>query len=141
MLSVEMHRLRFSSRHLLSKREVHRVLQRLEETLARPLSGTLSVAFVGDKQIRSANRQYRGKDKTTDVLSFIYTTRPLHGEILISTNQAKRQARQQGVGLAQEVRRLFVHGLLHVLGFDHRKKIEARRMFALEEKVFYPGRL
>ncbi len=86
--------------------------------------------------MRSLNRRYRGIDRTTDVLSFSFREgafadlRPdILGDIVISVPQAERQARQAGHPFAREVELLLVHGLVHLLGYDHeRGPSEARRM-------------
>lgn len=86
--------------------------------------------------MRSLNRRYRGIDRATDVLSFsqregqFASIRPdLLGDIVISVPAAVRQAKEQNHSLSREIERLLVHGLLHLLGYDHeRGPAEARRM-------------
>ena len=72
----------------------------------------LSIAFVDDAAMRALNRKFRRKNKTTDVLTF-------PDEIVISLDQARRQAREERHSLATEVRYLIAHGILHALGYDH----------------------
>jgi rRNA maturation RNase YbeY len=96
----------------------------------------LSILFVGDRAMRTLNRTWRGKDRTTDVLSFSLregkfpSIRPdLLGDIVISVPAAARQAREEGHSLGREIDRLLVHGLVHLLGYDHeRGPREALRM-------------
>jgi probable rRNA maturation factor len=101
----------------------------------------ISVAFVGDSKIKKLNSFYRGKNKTTDVLSFIYEEKKsggikLFGEIIISFPQAARQARECGWSAKQEIKELLVHGLLHLCGFDHEKsEREARKMKKMEQVI------
>jgi probable rRNA maturation factor len=103
----------------------------------------LSILLVGDRTMRSLNRRYRGKDRTTDVLSFslregqgAVASHRLLGDIVISVPAARRQAREAGHSLRAEVDRLLVHGLLHLLGYDHeRGKAEERRMRARERRL------
>lgn len=83
---------------------------------------SLSLVVTTDTHIQKLNRQYRNKNKPTDVLSFDY------GEIVISYPTAKRQAKQHGLTSYQEVVLLFVHGLLHILGHDHEKKNARHKM-------------
>jgi probable rRNA maturation factor len=94
----------------------------------------LSLALVSDRRMRSLNREWRGKDRPTDVLSF-----PQHGaslgDVVISLDAARRQAREGGWSLSAELRRLLAHGLLHCLGHDHRTAQEARRMAAAERRL------
>ena len=83
---------------------------------------TLGVRFTGDRAMRQLNRDFRGKDKTTDVLSFPGEATPegRHlGDIVISVPTAGRQADERGHALEREVRTLLLHGVLHCLGYDH----------------------
>jgi probable rRNA maturation factor len=96
----------------------------------------LSVLFVGDRAMRTLNRRYRGKDKTTDVLSFSlregkfsHVQPDVLGDIVIAVPTAARHAAKTGHTLSREIEVLLVHGLLHLLGYDHeRNGNEARRM-------------
>lgn len=99
--------------------------QRLARTLeaaAKSLrvGGELALVFTGDKAMRSFNRRYRRKDRPTDVLSFPGPGGEQGlGDVLISVPAAERNARRFGRGLEQELQVLALHGLLHVLGYDH----------------------
>jgi probable rRNA maturation factor len=81
----------------------------------------LSVAFVGRLRIRSLNRRYLGHDRETDVLAFALPGAPgvVVGDIYCSPEAAARATRRFGVSEREELRRLVVHGVLHVLGHDH----------------------
>jgi len=94
----------------------------------------LGVALVGDAEIRRLNRKYRGKDKTTDVLSFGYGNGML-GDIIISVPQIRRQAKENGAGFRRELAMMLAHGCLHILGHDHAGKLEAARMFGLQDSI------
>lgn len=94
----------------------------------------LSIALIGDDEMRVLNRDYRGKDKPTDVLAFPMDDPTAAGaqlgDVVISLDTAVRQAAERGIPPAAEVRTLLVHGFLHLLGYDHeRSPAEARRMF------------
>jgi probable rRNA maturation factor len=103
----------------------------------------VSILLIGDEAMRTLNRRYRGKDRTTDVLSFPLRegkfSRVQHhllGDIVISVPAAARQARAAGEPLLDEIDRLLVHGFLHLLGYDHeRGEVEARRMEARESRL------
>ena len=86
------------------------------------LEGEVDVLLAGDRTLRRLNREYRGKDKATDVLSFP-AAEELAGEhggdLAISLDTAKRQAEEHGHALRDEVRVLLLHGLLHLVGMDH----------------------
>jgi probable rRNA maturation factor len=100
--------------------------------------GDLALAFVGDRTMRRINRDFRGIDRTTDVLSFSYVDEPhaggLLGEIFVSPSVAQRQAHDAGCSVAEEVELLAVHGLLHVLGHDHDTPGTRRGMLRLQER-------
>lgn len=110
----------------------------------------VQLTLCGDQRIRKLNREYRGKDKATDVLSF-----PVHdslrkgerdeeflfdvlniGDIVISRDVARKQAKDFDISLAQEIVHLIVHGFLHLCGYDHElSKKEHELMFEIEQKL------
>ena len=109
----------------------------------------LSLLLVGDRSMRRLNRLYRRKDRTTDVLAFPMRrirsrltphasrfTSSMLGDVVVSLPQAAKQAKQAGHSLEQEFTVLVVHGLLHLLGYDHERSVrEARRMSRRESLV------
>jgi len=96
----------------------------LEDLVAElaPRADSFAVRFAGDRTVRRMNRDYRGRDRTTDVLSFEGATtgdgRHL-GDVVVSVPQASRQAAAGGRTLERELRTLLLHGVLHCLGHDH----------------------
>ena len=121
-------------------------LRRLTEIISRgegaPARAEINLVFVSDATQRRLNREYRNIDKTTDVLSFNYPTdqySQLIGEVFISAPQAARQAREYGHSPTAETVRLYCHGLLHVLGYDHDTESAARKM--REREARYLSRL
>ena len=102
----------------------------------------LSVLLVSDRVIRRLNREWRGKDRPTDVLSFAQhegpgaAPAPLLGDVVISVPTAKRQARERGETLRGASERLLIHGVLNLLGYDHERSApEARRMLRRERRL------
>jgi len=108
----------------------------------------VSCSVVDDQTMRQLNYQHRGIDKTTDVLSFPFlededefieqpesVDGPLIGEIIISTEQIKRQAEEHQQTLRYEFSLMLVHGMLHLLGYDHVTDEERKEMFGLQEKI------
>lgn len=100
-------------------------------------SSELSVLLTDDAVIHTLNRDYRHKDRPTDVLAFAMREGPyaehsggLLGDVVISLDTAARQAAASARPLDAEVTMLLAHGLLHLLGFDHRDRTEERRMTA-----------
>ncbi len=84
--------------------------------------GELSITFCDDKYMKKLNSHYRGKDKSTDVLSFEFgDKKKIVGDIYISLPTAKRQAKEYNVPLKEEILRLASHGTLHVLGYTHKE--------------------
>ncbi len=100
----------------------------------------ISLTLVNDAAIREINREHRGKDTPTDVLSFPlepegFVPEVLLGDIVISIETARRQASEYDAPLQREVERLMIHGLLHVLGHDHMEPDERRAMEAEERRL------
>jgi probable rRNA maturation factor len=105
-------------------------------------SGQVNFVLMDDEKIRILNRDFRQIDKATDVLSFPYESgewpeeeEKLFGEIFISIDTAKRQAAEKGHSLERELEILFVHGLLHLMGFDHQNDEEENEMEAYAKKI------
>jgi len=105
---------------------------------------TVSVVLADDRFVRELNRDYRDVDQATDVLSFALAepgaladpeSRVFLGEIYLSVETARRQARAARRPFAREVAHLTLHGLLHLLGHDHGKASERRRMQAEERRL------
>ena len=97
---------------------VRRVLRGAAQALR--VSGEVALVLAGDRTLHRLNRDYRGKDKPTDVLSFPGEKAGL-GDIVISVETAARNARRLGRTLPQEIDVLALHGFLHVLGYDHER--------------------
>lgn len=107
----------------------------------------VSVSVAGDRKIRRLNREYRGEDRVTDVLSFGCGDRPDYdlsdkgkpvlqlGDILICLSQVKRQSRRAGRSVKDEFALLVVHGTLHLLGYDHATEKDERVMSGLERRA------
>lgn len=107
----------------------------IAESLAHLGAGKLyevSVVLTDDAEIRELNREWRGKDKPTNVLSFPQDEKTLLGDIILSLGTIEEEARSQGKALADHAAHLTVHGLLHLLGYDHETEAEAEEMEALE---------
>ncbi|MBS4882530.1 MAG: rRNA maturation RNase YbeY [Peptoniphilus harei] len=107
----------------------------------------VSVSFVGDDEIRDLNREYRGVDKSTDVLSFpmddefIIDNRIL-GDVIINTRRVMEQAEELGHSNERELSYLSVHSILHLLGYDHmededKKEMREREKLAMKELSIY----
>jgi probable rRNA maturation factor len=105
----------------------------------------LSVVIVGDRSIRSLNREYLGRDKPTNVISFPMQEGEFSGmnpewlgDVVISADTCAREAAEGGIGFSARLAFLILHGILHLTGFDHERSgpDEAERMEAREREVF-----
>ena len=95
----------------------------------------ISIAIVSPYKIKKANEVYRKKKGVTDVLSFIYETKPLNGEILICYNKIASQAKEKGHSFEEEFKVLLVHSLVHLVGYDHKKNEDEEKMKKVEERI------
>lgn len=127
------------------------LLQKTFKHLKLNSEAILSVTFVDDQFIHEMNRDYRGVDRPTDVISFAFldgeadkkkiltSGGPVSlGDIYISIDRAKAQAEEYGHPLKRELSFLFVHGLLHLLGYDHMTKEDEEVMFKLQDEILPP---
>ena len=118
-------------RSVLSRSEVARWLR---AALAVPAE--IAVRVVDDDEGLALNRQYRGQDHATNVLTFAYATEPLlAADLVLCAPVVEREAAAQGVPLAAHYAHLVVHGALHAQGFDHEDAADAERMEARERAV------
>jgi probable rRNA maturation factor len=109
--------------------------------LLAPKAATVNVVIVDDAEIRRLNRTFRGKDKATDVLSFSYIEDGdtgedgVAGDVYVSHQTLARDARRLGVAAGDLSTRIVVHGLLHIIGYDHETDADAARMERRERAV------
>ncbi len=107
----------------------------------------IEVNIVSDAEIQAINKAYRGKDVPTDIISFAFLDHieteitikgdvpRLLGEIMISYETAERQAKAYAHSLQREMKFLFTHGILHLLGYNHETEEQEKIMFALQEQI------
>jgi probable rRNA maturation factor len=147
MIVIEAERAKTRS---LAKRDLNRFLAAAVEALG--LAGEFSVLLTGNDRLRTLNRQYRGIDKPTDVLSFPASPEAATtggGDLAISLDVAFEQAANYGHTLQMEVKILILHGLLHLAGYDHecdqgqmrRRETRLRKQFALPAGLVERSRL
>ena len=121
-----------------TKSGVQKVFDKIQKKIK--LNGELEINIVGDKDIKDLNFRFRGINRTTDVLSFawqedkVIKTKSL-GQIYICYPQIARQAKELSVDVKEEFARMLTHGLLHIMGYDHVKKQDAKKMFKIQEEV------
>ena len=134
----------------LEKQDMEFVQQLLEHAAKKEqlTDSEVSVTFVTNEMIRDINREYRGKDQPTDVISFameelgegetaiIGSTEPrMLGDIIISLDRTKEQAADYGHSFKRELGFLAVHGFLHLLGYDHMNEKDEKEMFSRQEEI------
>jgi probable rRNA maturation factor len=95
----------------------------------------LTLRIVGTAEARRLNRDYRGRDYSTNVLTFGYRRFPPFGDIVLCKPAVEREARVQGKALAAHYAHLVVHGVLHLRGFDHERPADAARMERAERRI------
>jgi probable rRNA maturation factor len=134
--------------------DCERLSQTAEQILTfmcAPAHSEVSIALVDDAEIHTLNREYRGIDRSTDVLSFAQQETvaeqhvPLHaeqtaqpillGDVIISVETTERQAQERQHSFERELYFLLTHGLLHLLGYDHQKDGDAEEMEGLERQI------
>jgi probable rRNA maturation factor len=129
------------------------VLETAARTLDLPKETVIVLTLTGDDQLREYNRRYRGVDAPTDVLAFASREEPTDprfkappgtqdwlGDVVISLNRAREQAHEAGHPIDHEVRLLAVHGLLHLVGYDHAEPEEEIVMTALTNRILPAAR-
>lgn len=121
------------------------ILDELESENIPEQTNELSVSFVNDEEILKLNSKYRNKHKATDVLSFPQLKKsaktpppPTLGDIVISLEYAQKSAKRYGIKLEAELLRLLIHGILHLLGYDHENVSDSKRQkMKRKEKKLY----
>jgi probable rRNA maturation factor len=122
----------------IDRRAVARLSRQVLDRIGRE-GATLTIAFTRDQQMQRLNRDFRGLDKPTDVLSFAYHETTDHnssdhlGDVVISVETAARYARELGLSFDREIQHLVIHGTLHLAGYDH--ETDAGEMNRLERKL------
>ena len=98
-------------------------------------NGILSIVLVDDSEIQSLNERFLGKERPTDVIAFPLDNDgdKIWGEIYISVDRAKEQANDYGVAYSEELARLVIHGILHLLGYEDHGKLDQKKMKAKED--------
>ena len=116
---------------------VHQISRHLFRHLKIKKPKHLVIVFVDQKQIKKLNNQFRGKNKATDILSFAPTEPGGLGELVLCSPIIKIQAKKHGLKLKEELAYLVLHGILHLLGFDHEtSKKQADLMYQIQDDLF-----
>jgi probable rRNA maturation factor len=125
----------------LTNRELKKIALEVLELVGQS-QAELSVALINNREMRKLNAKYRQKDYPTDVLSFpaangLPMKVRLLGDVIISVEKAEEQAKERGRSVKEETVTLLIHGVLHLLGYDHERSAkDARIMGGLEKKLY-----
>lgn len=126
------------------REEAERIIRRAAEyvLLSEKVNASVNIVIVDEEEIRRINREFRNIDKVTDVLSFpawdgstYDLTDGFLGDIAICLKRAEEQAKEYGHSLERELAFLTVHGMLHIIGYDHISPEDEAVMFPLQEKL------
>ncbi len=130
MISFEINQSKLRGGQCLPHALVARALAACDAELKPRKDVELSIAFVGEREMRALNKKWRGHDYVTDVLSF-----ETSNEILLCYPQAVRQAKEMKHSTRDELVFLIVHGVLHTFGFDHIDPKDAKKMFPRQTRI------
>ncbi len=122
---------------IINKTKINYDINQINEIYNLLTDKDVELILTDDNEIRLLNKQFRNKDETTDVLSFPLTQMPKMpiGSIVISTDAAKKEALNYGHNVKEEISLLFLHGLLHLLGYDH--ETDNGEMRKKEEEIIF----
>jgi probable rRNA maturation factor len=124
-------------RSVLGKISRHFATKKIRNRKMLTAKAEVTVVLLSSAEMKSINFRFRKKNKTTDILSFAAQDPKSLGELLLCTEVLKKQAREQGHSLERETAYMLIHGVLHLLGYDHElSKAEEKLMFGLQEKCF-----
>ena len=132
-------------RHPFTGRQLKMVAEKILSDLGCPEESELSISIVGDRSIRIINREYLGKDRPTNVISFSLregecgeVSPAALGDVLISADTAAREAAEGDMTFFERLAFLLLHGILHLCGYDHERSgaLEARKMERKERQLF-----
>jgi probable rRNA maturation factor len=126
----------FDSKKVIDKKKVHSLVKKLSEDLVFSLIN-LEINFITSEKIHQLNKTHLNHDYTTDIITFDYSDDflQLDGEIFISVDDAKINAKKFKVSLKEELARLIIHGILHLLGYDDQITNEKKIMKRMENKL------
>lgn len=124
---------------LLSPKEINSIVLNTSKK-EKKIKGIVEINVIGDSEMTKMNFEHRGKKYPTDVLSFSWQEDSMIktdylGQIYICQNQIKRQSKDWEATDKEEFARMLVHGLLHLVGYDHLVEKDAKKMFGLQEKI------
>lgn len=124
---------------IIETERFHKFIEETIEIVPEANGKSATIAFISDRKMRELNKTFRGKNSTTDVLSFPFEAQEFEnaenslGDIVISSEQAQRQAIENNLDFETEIKQLILHGVLHLCGYDHER--DAGEMNEIELKL------
>lgn len=124
----------------LSRDYCARALQALEEVVKKPQQGMINLIVVSGDEIAQMNKQFRGKEGPTDILTFSYYTPELSssdiaGEIYLCLEKIKFYAQESHKAYTEQLKYIIIHGITHLMGYDHETESDWKRMERIEKKI------
>jgi probable rRNA maturation factor len=120
----------------LKKNDLEEIVALINEIMDFLSNRIVNIYVASNEKIKDYNAKYRNKDVPTDVLSFSYGDEKEAGDIIIAPEIIYENALMYGENFIDELIRIIIHGILHIFGYDHEKKEEAKKMFELQENYF-----
>lgn len=118
------------TRSRIDQKFLRKIAERVFKIVKLKQLQEISLVIVGDARMKALNKKYRGENRITDVLAFDY------GEIIICLPQARRQAKELGHSLKEELKTLLIHGILHLAGYNDETKKDHSKMIKKQEEIW-----
>ncbi|MFA6080451.1 MAG: rRNA maturation RNase YbeY [Candidatus Gracilibacteria bacterium] len=130
----------FDTPKILTKKYIQSVGRALEEVTKIPQKGSINIIAVSLEEITRLNTQYRGKKGATDILTFPYlesvqTEKDIAGEIYLCLEKIKLYASERGTTYKEQLQYIIIHGMVHMMGYDHEREKDAQKMEEVEQKI------
>lgn len=124
----------------LSRAYCTRALQVLEKVVKKPQQGVINLIVIGSEEIAKMNKQFRGKEGPTDILTFSYYLKELSpsdiaGEIYLCLEKIKMYAKESWKTYKEQLEYIIIHGLVHLMGYDHEHEEDWQEMEKVEKKI------
>ncbi len=129
----------------LSRSYCTRALQTLEKVVKKPQQGIINLIVISEEEMARMNKQFRGKEGPTDILTFSYRNKSglrvaespdfIVGEIYLCLEKIKTYAQERGVTYKEQLEYIIIHGLVHLMGYDHENDTDWKKMEKIEKKI------
>ena len=125
---------------ILSRSYCTRALQALEKVVKKPQQGVINLIVINAEEMARMNTQFRGKEGPTDILTFSYyspelTSSSIAGEIYLCLEKIKIYAKERGVSYREQLEYIVIHGLTHLMGYNHESEKDWKKMEKIEKQI------